>query len=690
MFRCMQNRCAPFLWLGALLGGAGTALGHDLAVMEVVATPDHAVGRSESASHGVVAGARLDERAWGRPADVLEHIPGMVVTQHSGEGKANQYFLRGMNLDHGTDFATTLNGVPLNMPSHAHGQGYTDLNLLIPELVARMDYRKGPYQAADGDFASAGSVRISYRKRLPQPLLQWTVGEHGHRRTLVAGSHDLSDDRTLLMALEQQRHDGPWTVPEDLRRSNALLTLSAGTAREGWHTSLSSYSGRWTATDQVPQRLIASGVHQGRAFGRFDSLDPSAGGDTRLSSLTAHWHRSAGQALTRVDVYALRYTLNLYSNFTYSLMRPQDQFAQTDQRSAWGLHASHTWRSPDDAQRPVQNTLGLSWRQDRIRAGLHDSEARQWQASVRDDAVRQQSLGVYAENQIGWTPWLRTVAGLRADQLDARVHSLLQPQNSGTARGLRASPKFSLVLGPWAHTEWFVHVGRGFHSNDARGTTARIDPRSGEAIDAVPVLVGTRGRELGLRSQLGPTLQTTLALWELEIDSELVYAGDAGNTEAGRRSRRTGLEWRQAWSPGERFWLDLSLAWTRPRHTDGAPEGPYIPNAQQRVGQWTMGWRLARGGSGSLTLRHLGAAPLREDGAVRSAPTHTLNLRLRQPLAPGLEVALDVLNLTDRRQQDISYHYVSRLPGESAQGVPDVHLHPALPRTARLSLRMRL
>ena len=662
-------------------------MGHELAPIEVIGRHDNALGSSEAASEGVVGGQVLRERALSRPAEVLERIPGMVVTQHSGEGKANQYFLRGMNLDHGTDFATTLDGVPINMPTHAHGQGYSDLNLLIPELVGRIDYRKGPYFASEGDFSSAGSAHIVYRTRLERPVAEFGAGPHGYLRALVAESREVGEGVTLLSALERQNRDGPWTVPEALRKTNAQFILSGGSPREGWRAHLSAYSAHWNATDQVPQRLIEAGTYQGAPFGRFDALDPSDGAHTQRSSLSGSWHQASDQTMTRVQAYAIRYDLALFSNFTYQLERGSDQFAQTDQRTVLGGQAQHSWMGELGEGRRWQNTLGVQLRQDRIRLGLFDTVLRQTTATVRDDAVTQTLWGLYAENETTWSPWLRSVIGLRADQFSAQVQSHAQALNSGATSAGKVSPKLSLVFGPWHKTEFFVNAGRGFHSNDARGTTARVDPRSGLPVDAVPALVGSRGQEVGLKSQIVPDLHTTLALWRLDFDSELVYVGDAGTTEAGRPSHRTGLEWSSHWTPGEHLGLEASLAWTRPRYSDRAG-GPYIPNAVQKVAHLGLSLRQLGPWSAALTLRSIGPAPLTEDGAVRSPASLSANVRVARQLAKDLDLALDVLNATNRHNTDIAYVYTSRVAGE-ASGVTGLHVHPAEPRSVRLTARLR-
>src|SRR5450830_1401472 len=247
---------------------------------------DNAVGTSDAASQGVITTDLIVNRPSLRTGELLEFVPGLIVTQHSGDGKANQYFLRGFNLDHGTDFATSVDGVPVNMPTHGHGQGYSDLNFLIPELVERIEYRKGPYFATHGDFAAAGAADILYKNRLDAPFAQVSVGQNGYRRGVVADTRQLRDDVTLLGAVEWMGNNGPWTVPEGLHRQNAVLRLTQGTRERGSTLSLMAYEARWNSTDQVPQRLIDAGSYNGRPFGRYDSVDPTDGGSTSRYSLS--------------------------------------------------------------------------------------------------------------------------------------------------------------------------------------------------------------------------------------------------------------------------------------------------------------------------------------------------------------------------------------------------------------------
>jgi len=650
---------------------------------------DNAVGSSDAASQGVIRAELLKSRPALRPGEVLEFVPGLIVTQHSGDGKANQYFLRGFNLDHGTDFATSINGVPFNLPSHAHGQGYTDLNPLLPELVQRIEYRKGPYFARSGDFSAAGAADIVYRTRFDAPFAQLTLGQRGYRRAVAGGSGELGDGLRVLGIVEGLRNDGPWAVPEDLSKRNGVLTLSGGSAAEGWSASLMGYHAKWTATDQIPERLLASGrTPDGRAFGRFSTLDDSTGGRTSRASLSGEWHRNDDRGRTRVAAYLARYRLALYSNFSYALERPDtgDQFSQQDSRRFGGFSASHTL-GHTLAGLPARTEFGLQLRHDRARVGLFDTARRQVVHTTREDGVRHTLAGAYAQGSVELTPRLRGVLGLRADQLRTRVQSLQGPDNSGHARDGQLSPKLSLVAGPFAKTEFFINAGRGFHSNDARGTTARVDPKSGEPVERVPGLVAARGWELGLRTEALPGLQSSLALWRLDVDSELVYVGDAGATEASAASRRRGIEWNNRYTLGRHLLVDADLAWTHARFANG----DRIPNAVDRVASAALTLRDLGAWTTSIQWRYLGPGALVEDNSVRSRSSLTTNLRIAYKLPSALgrdsELTLDIFNLADRRLDDIQYFYESRVPGE-ATAVTDRHVHPAEPRTLRLTLRL--
>ncbi|MEM7480551.1 MAG: TonB-dependent receptor [Acidobacteriota bacterium] len=652
-------------------------------VLDVRERGDDLTHIAEAASEGSTGGEQLMQRPILRSGEVVETVPGVIATQHSGGGKANQYFLRGFNLDHGTDFSVSVAGIPVNMPSHGHGQGYADLNFLIPELIDRVRFRKGPYSAEKGDFSAAGGVDIDLLRSLPEGLASVSGGDDGFRRSVIADSFSLGGG-DLLAGIEIYNYDGPWTREDDFERFNGLVRYSTGDAGRGTSLTAMAYSGDWLSTDQIPRRALEQ-----RQIDRFDLIDPGPRGSTERYSLSAAAHRGDSDSLSRVEAYALFYDFGLISQFTYFLDDPErgDQFEQSDRRWVGGIDASHT-RRLRLGSRPVEGKTGLQIRFDDIENGLFRTAALERFATVREDAIRLLTGGPYAEATIRWSDSLRGTVGLRADFYRAEVESN-RAINSGNADDLLVSPKAGLVFGPWGNTELYVNFGSGFHSNDARGATIRRDPVTGEPVRRVDPLVRARGAEIGLRSTRIQNLQSTVSVFLLELDSELVFVGDAGGTEASRPSRRTGIEWTNFFQPLPWISFDLDVALTEARFTDRDPTGDEIPGALEHV--VAAGVTVSDRGPwfGAIRLRYLSDYPLIEDGSVRSGATALVNGRLGYAFRSGLSVALEGFNLLDREDADIAYFYPSRLPGEPAQGVDDVHFHPVEPRSARLTARWR-
>ena len=644
---------------------------------------DNAISTSDAASEGAVTARLIESRPLLRPGELLEFVPGVIVTQHSGDGKANQYFLRGFNLDHGTDFATFVDGMPVNMRSHAHGQGYTDLNFLIPELVDRIAYRKGPYFAEDGDFASAGSARLGLKNRLPQGLASFTVGERGYRRLLAADSTRVGD-KVLLYAVEAGAADGPWENPERLKRLNALLRMSGGTSQNGFSLTAMAHSAKWNSTDQIPRRAVDSG-----ALGRFGAVDETDGGDTARYSLSWNLRRQSAETSFDFNAYAVRSRLDLFSNFTYALNDPAngDQFLQRERRSLAGFDTSHAWFG-NLGGLPATTRLGAQGRFDSLSpVGLYATAARSVLSTTREDRIGQGSLGLFVENTLQWHEKLRSIVGLRYDRYRFTVSSD-NAANSGNVSDGIASPKLSLIFGPWARTELFTNLGRGFHSNDARGTTQAIAPTSGLATAPVTPLVRSRGSELGVRSEAIYRLQSSLALWLLDIDSELLFVGDAGATAPSRASKRSGIEWNNRYIAAAWLVFDLDVALSRARFKslDPATErGMHVPGALERAVSFGASIRERGPWSGHIHWRYLGPRPLIDDNSVRSASTSLVHARLGYRLSANTRLLLDMFNLFNRKASDIDYFYQSRLRGEVA-GLNDVHFHPVEPRTLRLTL----
>ncbi len=665
--------------------------------VEVTAHYDNAVGSSDAASQGTVRGERLADLPLSRPGEVLETVPGLVVTQHSGDGKANQYFLRGYNLDHGTDFATFVDGVPANMPTNAHGQGYTDLNFLIPELIDRIDYRKGPYFAQDGDFASAGSAHIQLVDRLDRSLVSLTGGSHGDGRLLLAGSPVLAGANAnggprLVGALELVGDDGPWATPEQMRKANGVLRLSDGDREQGWSMDALASRAHWTSTDQVPLALIQTG-----ALGRWSALDPTDGGRSARAVLDGEWHDRSASGYTRANAYAVHNELTLWSNFTYFEQDPVrgDQFKQQESRNDLGGSLVKGW---EHALLGCDSTteLGLQARHDHVDVGLFHSQARVVLETRSNDHVDETSTGVWLQNTTAWTPWLRSLAGLRVDDVRLRVEALQTPANSGQRTADRVSPKLALVFGPWARTEFFVNAGRGLHTNDARGVVAKVDPSTGDPIDAVPAIVPSKGAEIGLRTEIIPGLQSSLALWRLDSDSELTYSADSGTTEPTGASKRRGVEWNNHLVLNRWLLADADMAWTHARFADenaNGDTGNLIPNAVGRVGLFAVTAHDLGAWSGGVITRYIGAYPLSQDGTKRSPSSVVASLQLRRELTTSAAITLDVLNVFDRKFYDIAYEqdYRATPPAQGGVVVPDgITVHPGEPRALRVTLAWRL
>ncbi len=626
-------------------------------------------GTPPSATVGIVTSEQLDLRPTLRTAELLEVVPGLIVTQHSGSGKANQYFLRGFDLDHGTDLLTSVDGTPVNMPTHAHGQGYTDLNFVIPELIESIEYRKGTYYADSGNFSAAGAVNLRYRSSLDAPFATFEIGDDDYLRGLLAGSAGLGGG-SLLMAVDHSETNGPWQLAERFHKTNVLLRYSHDTEGGRFAVTAQGYDGEWRSTDQIPLRAVQSG-----AIDRFGFVDPTDGGESHRYSLAADWYEQLGAGRMHAMAYAIDYKLDLFSNFTYAVdTQNGDQFEQLDDRRVSGGQVS--WERPLELMGLSHElTLGAELRRDDIdTVGLYKTVARERIDTTREDAVTQTSYSAYSSVKTTWSEHVRTEIGLRADRFDFAVRSNVAA-NSGSANDAIVSPKFSLILGPWSETEFFVNVGKGFHSNDARGTTIRVDP-----------LVDALGADIGTRTAVLPNLQLTAALWTLKLDSELLFVGDAGITEASRASERRGIEAGAIWNPVSWLILDADLAWSRSRFTERDPAGDRIPGAVENVASVGLAIDHPSGWFGGARLRHFGKAPLIEDNSVKSDATTLVNIEAGYHITKSIQLSAALYNVFDSRDNDITYFYESQLPGE-AEPVNDIHFHPVEPRTFRLTLR---
>lgn len=662
------------------------------------AIKDTLAGEAEAASIGTVLGYQLEHRPILRPAEVLETIPGMVITQHSGGGKANQYFLRGFNLDHSTDFATYFEGAPVNVVSHGHGQGYTDLNFLIPEMMDRMVYKKGPYYASEGDFSSAGSARIYYAREKETNQFKLKVGEGNYRRALFHGGYS-SGDSNWVYALERTENDGHWESPDDLTRDNAFLKYTKGNNEGGFSVSAMLFKSDWNGTDQIPQEYVRNGT-----LSRYDTLDPTTGGETHRYQLSyEQWAEVSDNSRIKANAYLVDYDLTLSGNFTYFLNYPRlgDQITQFDERTIFGGKVE--WELDVDEEHQID--VGLDLRYDDIgKVGVGESQARVIHTLLKNATVDELSAGLYTSLHSQWGDKFASIVGLRYDYFDVDVNDKKDAIDSGSASDTQVSPKVSLRFGPFNETEFFVNYGKGFHSNDARGV---VSDEGG-----VPLISPSTGYEIGVSSNVSDTLHLNFVLFALELDSELVFVGDNGDIEPKAGTRRKGFELSAYYKPVDWFVLDADFtkAEARFKHTqyelieDGERAGEldllgdYVPDSIADVFSMGASFEMENGFYGGLRVRYFGPRNLNESGDIKSRSTSVVNANAGYQFQMGLFLGLEVLNLTGREGDDITYLYESRPVGEldTSDGdldnpanlgptVDGFHSHPMGPREIRVT-----
>ncbi len=685
-------RTLPFrrLWHAAALSAITSAATADdvrnLPEVEVSTSRYGLLGVADSASEGVAGRRQLQSRVFARPGELLEVVPGLIVSQHSGDGKANQYFLRGFNLDHGVDFRMTLDGMPVNQLSHAHGQGWADLNPLIPELITSVHYRKGPYYAADGDLANAGSAAIYTADKLDTGIASIGFGQFGQRRVLFADSPTLENGR-LLYALELSHYDGPWEQPDNYKKVNGLLRYAQGGQANGFNLTAMAYSGNWRATDQIPWNEYKQGL-----ISRWGTMDDSSGATAQRYSLSGEWRAADEDSSTLVQAFVIRNALDLYSNFEYGA---DSQFNQRDGRVTAGVNASRSFPIANLGKEAI-NTIGLQFQHDQIRNSLYSTRRRvridcntDVIEQCREDQISQSSIGLFFENHVHWNDWFRSVAGLRADYarfantgLTSQLANNASYDNTATINDFITSPKLNLVFGPWHKTEYYYSLGNGFHSNDARGVTSGSGVRSNG-------LVRSFGQELGIRTEFFTGLQTTLAVFQLDSASEIVYIGDAGLTsDSGKRSRRVGFEFNNYFKANPWLTLDADFAYARARFRDGVSGSDYIPGAVEGVA--SIAAIVDNGGaySGSLQLRYFGPRPLTETNDFRSDGTTTLNGKLGYRVNQATRIELIGFNLLNSQHSAIDYYndsYTFAGQGGNSGRV----FHPVEPRSFRVMLTLQ-
>ena len=631
------------------------------------------LGTATTSSQGVILKQELLELPAYRAGQLLETVPGLVVTIHSGEGKANQYLLRGFNLDHGTDIATFIDGMPVNMRTHAHGQGYSDLNFFIPELASGIDYTKGPYFAPEGDFASVAAVHIGYLDEIDDQA-SITGGSFGYERLFGAATRDFMSGK-VMAGMELSYYGGPWTHPDDVRKINAVLRYSEGETREGFSVTGMYYRGLWNATTDQPERAMDPTYMASLGLtpiDRFGTLDPSDAGQAQRMSLSAIYSHGTLDWHVDANAYAINNDLTLWNDFSHFLNDPVhgDQEAQNDVRMIYGANASYTdYRALFGAN--AETIIGIQTRYDDAHVQRLFTEKRVFLSTDIDDRVQERSVGGYVQLTDYWAEWFRSVVGVREDYFSGTDRGT----NAGSGNQTVFQPKGSLIFTPINELEFYVSAGRGFHSNDFRSV-----PGGGG------FLTPSKGQEIGVRANPFKGLTATMTLFQMEFKSELTYDPEAGQTSAGRPSKRTGVEFNTTYQAFD--WLEIygSIALTHARYTDIDPAGQFIPEAPSIIGQLGIYVRDAGPWFGALELRYLGKHSLIEDNSVTSKGDQEWNMNIGYDFGEGLKAQLGIFNLLDSKDNAAEYYYADRLPGEPAAGVPDLHIHPLEPRAFRLTL----
>ena len=634
------------------------------------------LGSADSASQGVVGYADFSTRPLARVGELVEVVPGMIATQHSGPGKANQYFLRGFNLDHGSDFSTFFDGMPVNFRTHAHAQGYMDLNFIIPEIIERVDFKKGPYSANTGDFSLAGTSSMKTYDTLERGFVEVTAGSGDEIRVVAANSFS-TEQGSLLYALEHQQTNGMFVLDQDVRKYNGLLKYTGEIDGIPSQLTLTAYDSEWISTNQVPQRAVASGQ-----IDRFGFIDPDLGGQSHRYSLSGRFELGEWD----LTAYASAYYMSLINNPTYVLNDPinGDEFEQEDERLLFGGSLLRKGAF-DFLGLQAASLVGAEARYDDVQElNLFNTRSRVRYDSVREDDAQELSLSAYAESEFMVSEKLRLTTGLRVDYIRFDVEAL-RPQNSGSDNDALLQPKFGLAYRLADSLEFYANYGHGFHSNDVRAAVNRIDPITGEDTEAQDILVEGRGGEIGFRYDNLRGFNVTLTAFELATDSELVFVGDAGTTEPSDPTRRSGVELNAFYSINDRLVIDFSAA-RASGHFRGLPDGENsITDAHENVAAAGLSYVGTQGITASLRLRYFGDAALTEDESLMKEDSTLVNAGVSYAFG-AWEMGIDALNLFDAEDDDIAYFFESRLPGE-LEAVEDIHFHPSNPRIIRAMLR---
>jgi outer membrane receptor protein involved in Fe transport len=670
----------------------------------VTASRLNLLGRASTASQGSITRKELQLRPVYRVGQLLETVPGLVVSIHSGEGKAPQYLARGFNLDHGTDLADFIDDMPINRPTNTHGQGYSDLNFLIPEIFSGLDYTKGTYYPSVGDFGAVASVHLRVADSLPNQIIA-SVGTVGDERLAGTGTLHFKNGDKLSAAAEISHLDGPFDPPNNFRKIAGALRYASGTTTDGYSLMAMYYKGQGRFTTDQPQRAVDEGL-----IGRFGTLDPTDGQFSERESLSGHYAKSGDAWQFEVNGYGIHSLQTLWNDFTHFLFDPinGDQEEQAEDRTTFGGAATFAYH-PDILGITNDITVGVQGRHDDVYTDKRHTRQRQvldycesdgglyavGKSACNADSVQLGDTGLFAETTTHWLPWLRTLIGVRQEFYNGTDRSLITGFKGVGSQSL-FQPKGSLILGPWHQTEFYISAGRGFHSDDVRGVFQTLPlegiPGFGHH---TPFMAKADGEELGMRTSPLPNLNIQASLFQIEFASELIYDQDMGMDEAQAPSKRRGVEISAQYRPFPWVELNTDIAATKARFRTGDPasyglDGVYIANAPNFIGSFGIIVDEAGPWYGGLQLRILGSYPLNPDNVVRGQGYSEVNIDVGYKITERTKIQLSIYNLLDQKADAFNYDYVTRLPGEPPGGVTDersdLQVHPLEPISARFML----
>ncbi len=644
---------------------------------------------------------------------MLQLTPGLIIAQHAGGGKAEQIFLRGFDADHGTDVAISVDGVPVNMVSHGHGQGYADMHFLIPEVVEELDVKKGPYFAEFGNLATAGAIAYHTRDHLQDNAIHFEAGGFNTAQYTMLYQVPLADtEQSAYFAGKYYRTDGPVKRAQGLQRLNIFGKYHAHLSDRSTLTlTTSGFSSAWDASGQIPQRAIDQGL-----IDRWGAIDDLEGGTTGRQDFHVNFHvQGTGTSAFDLQAYLISYQFKLFSNFTFFLDDPQrgDTIEQTDNRRVTGVNSRYTFYH-NWGPYLAHTTMGGGLRADNAAVSLWRSPDRQRLSPLVDADVIERNLFLWAQEEIVLTPRLQLVLGLRGDYFTFNVDDHLEgrptqhPHASGFAQASILSPKASLVYSPSRELDLFANFGTGFHSNDARNNvidvrasqlrrTLRRDGHSdseiaaeltAQYIDPGHLEEGTLpravGAESGLRTRLFDRLNLGAALWWMDLESEFVFVGDAGTTEASGKTRRLGLDLEARLQLLSWLWADIDLNLSRGRAVDEPDGADDIALAPQRTSTGGLTWRHSAGLDGSLRYRHIGDRPANESDSITATGYTVVDFNSAYQLGPW-RFNWTVENLLDTVWNEAQFDTESRLRDET-EPVSEIHFTPGNPVNMRVGI----